>query len=597
MDDSLTEAEALGLYGTVEPPAAGRSFRRGAASFTLEAGALRHIRLDGTELLRAISFPVRDRDWGTLAPEMSDLTITETPEALCLGFTATFRAGAAELPVAFAITLSDRALEVTARGRSRGAFTTNRAGFTVLHPILGLAGAPVRVEHGDGRVEAAALPLLIAPWQPFQDIRALTHRVATSAGALEVECRLEGDSFEMEDQRQWGDASYKTYNRPLALPWPYCIADGEEIGQAVRLSWTPVSVPAAAPALPAAPAGARFPETALVLTAAEARRAVTRPADLAAIGPQRILCHLDTAAGQGLAELEAFAALQKLHPAAYDLELIARCPPGGDLDQEFAGYAEWVAQAGLRPASVMVCPSVDRQSTPPGSDWPACPPLEQVHRAARRAFGAGMTMGGGMASFFPELNRKRPPVALLDFATHGLSPIVHAADDVSVVEGLEAVPFILASARAILGDLPYRFGPSTIAMRQNPYGSRTIPNPDRIRICMSDDDPRQDGAFAAAWTLGLAACLGAGGVEVWTPAALYGPRGLYRDDGTARPLAAVVARLAGLAGGAVGRAGVEDGLAVLEVGETRLVANLGPVPRRAFGGDLPAWGWHAGPRA
>ena len=28
--------------------------------------------------------------------------------------------------------------------------------------------------------------------------------------------------FEMEDQRNWTDASYKTCVRPLALPWPYC---------------------------------------------------------------------------------------------------------------------------------------------------------------------------------------------------------------------------------------------------------------------------------------------------------------------------------------------------------------------------------------
>ena len=37
---------------------------------------------------------------------------------------------------------------------------------------------------------------------------------------------MEGDTFEMEDQRNWTDASYKTYVRPLALPWPYTLAGG-----------------------------------------------------------------------------------------------------------------------------------------------------------------------------------------------------------------------------------------------------------------------------------------------------------------------------------------------------------------------------------
>ena len=47
---------------------------------------------------------------------------------------------------------------------------------------------------------------------------------------------MEGDTFEMEDQRNWTDASYKTYVRPLALPWPYLIAKGETIDQKVTLT-------------------------------------------------------------------------------------------------------------------------------------------------------------------------------------------------------------------------------------------------------------------------------------------------------------------------------------------------------------------------
>ena len=60
-------------------------------------------------------------------------------------------------------------------------------------------------------------PEEIDPQCPFQDIRALTHEVAPGVSAT---CRMEGDTFEMEDHRNWMDASYKTYVRPLALPWP-----------------------------------------------------------------------------------------------------------------------------------------------------------------------------------------------------------------------------------------------------------------------------------------------------------------------------------------------------------------------------------------
>ena len=61
----------------------------------------------------------------------------------------------------------------------------------------------------------------------------LTHTVVAGVTA---ECRMEGDTFEMEDQRNWSDASYKTYVRPLALPWPYRIPAGEPVRQEIVLS-------------------------------------------------------------------------------------------------------------------------------------------------------------------------------------------------------------------------------------------------------------------------------------------------------------------------------------------------------------------------
>ena len=122
-----------------------------------------------------------------------------------------------------------------------------------------------------------------------------------------------------------------------------------------------------------------------------------------------------------------------------------------------------------------------------------------------------------MVTFFPELNRKRPPLDKLDFVSHSLCPIVHAADDHSVMETLEVILHIIRSARAIIGDADYRIGPSTIAMRHNPYGQRTFPNQDLNRLCMADNDPRHHAAFGAAYVIGLATALADSGVTVWTP--------------------------------------------------------------------------------
>ena len=45
-----------------------------------------------------------------------------------------------------------------------------------------------------------------------------------------AERRVLGDAFEMEDQRNWADASFKTYVRPLSKPRPYVIAKGASDG-------------------------------------------------------------------------------------------------------------------------------------------------------------------------------------------------------------------------------------------------------------------------------------------------------------------------------------------------------------------------------
>ena len=177
---------------------------------------------------------------------------------------------------------------------------------------------------------------------------------------------------------------------------------------------------------------------------------------------------------------------------------------------------------------------------------------------------------------------------MLDFVTHGLCPIVHAADGISVMENLRAVPRITRSARAIIGGRGYRLGPSTIEMRQNPYGSRTIPNPEGGRICMTDDDPRHRAAFGAAWVLGLTTVIAPARMTVWTPASLYGPRGLFAAGGPPWPVAEVIAAMASLAGEPVGAAELTDDTATLRCGGTEFTANLTSEPLRLPRGTVIA---------
>ena len=542
---------AILRLGTRIPEPASVRLAAGALTADLVGGALRAVRWHGIEVLRAVAYVVRDRDWGTLAPEIGDLDLRQDAAGFAVGYRARCRsAEGAVLDLSARIAgRPDGTLTMTVEALPDRDFETNRCGFCVLHPVVGLAGRPVMVEHADGTVTTGSWPDAIAPWQPFCAIRAITHAVVPGLSAT---CRMEGDVFEMEDQRNWSDASYKTYVRPLALPWPYRLPAGEPFRQSVGLSLSGDLGAAASPApegevalsLGDEPVGL-LPRVGLLVTPEEAGAVLASASRLTEVGPQLLLLHVDPTIGHGTDALRRLAAVRRLLP---DAEAVLECvvPGRDDPAHELARVAAAVRAADLRLDAVAVSPAVDRQSTPPGSPWPDCPPLDAVYAAARAAF-PELRLGGGMFSYFTELNRKRPPVAALDFVTHCTCPIVHAADDLSVMQTLEALPFIVRSARGIIGEKPYRIGPATIGMRQNPYGARTYDNPDGGRLTMTHADPRQRGLFAAAWMTGYAAATAEAGLDALTVGALTGAFGLL--DGTAvRPAfhaARTLARLAG----------------------------------------------------
>jgi hypothetical protein len=563
----------------------------GPLTAELVNGNLRTIRYGGTEVLRAIAYIVRDRDWGTYEPAISNFTSDGDGSRFSLSYDAEcVGPEGARLRFSARVTGAADELVFTTTATPDRDFETNRCGFCILHPIVGLSGTPVSVEHTDRSVAETVLPEFIDPWQPFKDMRAITHTVRPG---LTAECRMEGDTFEMEDQRNWSDASYKTYVRPLALPWPYVLPAGKPQTQTITLRFSgssAASVRQDGSELRPVPgeAGPALRRIGVVVYPQEVPAILENLGRLRELAPQALLLHFDPTAGHGAAEIDAFVRLCRAYPADTTLEVAVPCRD--DLGTEMAGLAALMRDPGLSVDSLVVSPSVDRQSTPPGSKWPDCPPLEHVYAAARRAF-PDVRLGGGMLSYFTELNRKRVPADQLDFITHCTCPIVHASDDLSVMQSLEALTPIVRSARAIYGEKPYRIGPSTIPMRQNPYGSATKDNPDLMRIAMAHRDPRHTALFAAAWAVGYAARVAPAGLEQLVLSAFVGPFGLIAEagepvaEGGARPLFHVVKALVALAGlpSLSVHGGDESRLAALAVRKpggriAALAANLTPQP-------------------
>ena len=525
------------LCGTEKVDPASRVLKAGPLSVELENGALRYVRLGGSEMIRAIAFLVRDENWGTFTPAIENLRISEHDGEFTVSYRATCADAKRKLVYDATITgRSDGSLLFEAIAEPLTDVLTNRTGFIVLHPVEGVAGHPVKVLHVEGGEVDARFPDVIDPMCPFQDIRALTHEVWPGTF---VTCTMEGDTFEMEDQRNWSDASYKTYVRPLARPWPYTLPKGERFRQAVRLTVTgplPASVAAGGGGTVSVTLGGgsgKLPAIGLGVPAEEAGPALANLTLLRRLAPKWLACQVDLRQGHGRKELDLYRRLGEETGAEIVLEIVTTgsMTPAEDLGP----LAVSAATAGLKPAAIAVFPAQDLKSVLPGSPWPKMPTFAELYAAARQAF-PGVRLGGGMATYFTELNRKRPPAGLLDYVTNTTCPNVHAADDRSVMETLETLPYQIRSTRAFMGTLPYRIGPSQLACRENPYGSATAPNPDNARVCLSRIDPRQRGLFNAAWTLAYVATFARDGIEAIALGAPTGPFGhIYRKTDFAQP--------------------------------------------------------------
>ena len=561
-------SRSMALYGTDEIAPQEYRLHAGPLSAIFVGGALRDIRLSGTEVLRGIYFLIRDRNWSTMVPDVEDLKIDQGPDSfevsfLCRGITSSdnqtfvwrgrIRGG------------PDHGIVFEAEGASDEAFATCRTGFIVLHPLENTAGSPVEIEHSDGRTEASHFPDLIDPLQCFVDVVALTHEPIPG---IKATCRMRGGAWETEDHRNWLDASFKTYFRALSLPWPYTIPAGETVSQAVELTFSPEAKaldPAGDPGPVQVVVGDRsgtvMPTVGVAVEPQAIAEALAASGLLTSAGCQHLTFRVRS---DGTDLTGVFRQAKRLVSAtrtAAHLEIVVSDRGPADLELDLVALA--AASAGFQPASVAVSPAIDLNSFPPSVDRPPSQPLRWVFDAARHAF-PGVAIGGGMLSFFAELNRRRPPVAGFDFIQHGSASNVHAADDRSIMETLQSLPHVFRSTRAFAPHTPYRISTANIGLPFNPYGAATTPNPHDLRRTMVSSDPRQRGLFGAAFAAGYLIRAALGAIEAVTLMAPTGPFGII-GEAEPRPAHAVVQLFARLAQAAVLQTASSDPQSVLAV--------------------------------
>ena len=232
--DAKRRASEQVIWGEHAPPPERRPIVAGLLEFELCGADLEHIRYDGVDVLRALRMVVRDRNWGTVPGEVERCAVTGRGDGRVIELRVRHRDAEVDFRWTGRVEAGPGRLSASFTGEAVREFARNRIGWCLLHPLR-LAGRPVSVETPSGTRRDGAFPERISPHQPLRDIRTLRY----SCDGVGVTIAFEGEVFETEDQRNWTDASYKTYGTPLDLPFPVTLRRGEQVGQRVTLDLTP----------------------------------------------------------------------------------------------------------------------------------------------------------------------------------------------------------------------------------------------------------------------------------------------------------------------------------------------------------------------
>jgi D-apionolactonase len=518
MSSSASLSETLLTWGLAAPEPEPRPLQAGPVVVDYHHGVLRTLRVDGREAVRMINFAVRDQDWNTVPYEVLEEQVRGDPTGFVVQCRVRFAAG----PIAYEAQvqwLGDSSGTVTGtfEGVATSDFQRNRIGFTVLHPLDGCVGEPVWVRHPDGTEEAGSFPSRISPHQPFFDVAAMRWRL----DGRELSLQFEGDVFEMEDQRNWTDASFKTYCTPLGRPFPVPVRAGDTVSQRVVFR-----VAGAEPApVPRVETPASAPEVVDLKRAAPVRLPVL---GVAQSSEHEVLTPLECARLQALALSHYRVQLDLTRPdwprhwerserEGQSLELPLELVVWATAASDFAALAARLERTAT-PLRHLLLLSRDAKVSTVELLAKALPVLRERLPT--------LPLGAGTDAFFAELNRHRPPVTNLDFLSFSINPQVHAFDRLSLAENVEAQADAVESARAFAGGSAIHVSPVTLRMRWNPNATSTVAAP--AEAVPGDLDTRQLASLGAAWTLGSVIVLATAGAAAVTYYETTGTRGLMQ---------------------------------------------------------------------
>jgi len=488
----------------------------GKLSLLYENGFIRYIRAGEVEVVRSIYFALRDSNWVTAAIVRSDERISVTSKRFDISYTAINTVDDKEVfkwHVKIAGSESGE-VEFSVDGEALAMYNRNRAGICVLHPIRETREKPLHVTRPDGTAYESKFPSIINPYQPFFDIRKMTWQLSGNSMA---ELGFDGDVFETEDQRNWGDTSFKTYSTPLSIPYPVMLKPGDKVSQRVRLKLVDAGSLSSDSAedievmidesysKPFPKIGTEFPHDS---------EGSTEVFDL--------LKSLDFDHLRIELILSSSSWKEKLIAGLKEAELIGARP---FVHLILSTTNEWdeFAVADVAKISKLALSPLDRKANVDEL-------LLGVLSKARKLF-PGIEIGAGFTSYFTELNRNRFDYSGVDFVIYPVTPQAHATDTHTVIENLPAQTDQIESANTFAFGKKIHVGPVSLKPRSN-----SDAKPGSKESATNRFDERQSTALAAGWMLGSIKYLAEGGADSITLFESHGAAGYLLNPAATFPV-------------------------------------------------------------
>jgi D-apionolactonase len=456
--------------------------------FEPENGFVRYVRIGDHELVRSIYAVVRDHQWTTIPWRVRNLHTVVESDSFELNFDVDCEDGAVRYAWHGRVSGSPEGQVVFSfEGVAQSSFSKNRIGICVLHPIAECAGKPCLLEHTDGRVEPTSFPKDISPAQPLMDVRSITHEVANG-----VRCgvRFEGEVFETEDQRNFGDMSFKTYSTPQDLPKPVQVNMGDRVNHRVTVTLLNPEKKTLLPVTQGRPPQISIstsPITSKPALGLQLRRDF-HPANEREVARLRALklAHVRADLMLTVSDWQAHlrAAIDQANAIGTPLHLAFHL--GENAENELTNLVGEVQALRAKVSLWIVYRS--------GEGFPRS---STIQLARNKLSVVGATVIAAAASpFYAEFNRNRPAPDAAILPCVPVTPQIHLTDRNTMIENIAASTELIDTAATIL---PRQIVLSPITLKRSEPKASKMQSGDSLPPTV---DPRQSSLFAAGWTLG-----------------------------------------------------------------------------------------------